>query len=360
MAVEEGAADNKEEKGESAPQQKYGSLQLQLEENEDNDAVDGCCLRMLKGRWCSCCGKCIARWPRISAVFFGVVFPLWLLIALSVFLGYFLAELEAPNEIIENNSIMEAQAQVRLLGSLAARVAEAIPVICFELFLLGRPVTDVLSKVEVVLAGDDPFQAGRRQPDPEVGDILSDDFIIVNKTAMYEFMQDCGDVARPITEALYQQAGNVSDISSTALTFNWIRCGPWANGLGSSGVLDRRPAVELRPDAQQGFYNQTWYDDQQELFDKYLEEYLEANMTVYGEYLGSNLTVLAARLQAFQDSVGNATGGSKCYSNVPGSGELFWVAVSSFVSRFSHTRLCTLSDCPSLVLVHSHDNGWVR
>jgi hypothetical protein len=362
--IEEGAADNKEEKGESAPDQKYGSLKLQLEDSEENDANDGCCLRMCKGRWCSCCGKCIASWPRTFALFFGVVFPLWLLIALSIFFGYFLAELEAPNEIIQNNNIMAAQAQVRLLGSLAARASEVIPTLCFELFLLGLPVTNIGTAVEVVLNNTDPFQAGARPTSPVVGAILSDDLIVVNKTAMYEFMQGCGDVARPITEALLRRADDVSDISTTALTFNWIRCGPWANGLGGPGVLYPRPIVELRPEAQQEFYNQTWYDDQQQLFAKYLEEYMKANFTAYDEDLGANLTVLAARYQAFQDSIGNATGGSKCYLNVPASGEFCLVAVSLYsvflLSPFSHTRSCILSDCPSLVLVHSHDNNWVR
>jgi hypothetical protein len=254
---------------------------------------------------------------------------------------------EAPNEIRENNNIMDAQAQVRLLGSVAARVAEYIPMICFELFLLGLPVTDVGSALEDVLEKDDLFQAGaRQQPSPVVGAILSDDLIILNKTAMYEFMQGCGDVARPVTEALLRRAGDVSEISTTALTFNWIRCGPWANGLGSSGVLDPRPNVELRPEAQQGIYNQTWYDDQQQLFDNYLEEYLGTNATVYEGYLGANVTILAARLQAFQDSVGNATGGSKCYLNVPGSGEFSLVAVSLhsvfIVSRFSHSLVHAL------------------
>jgi hypothetical protein len=330
MAVEEEAADNQEEKGGSTPQQKNGLLHLQLEDNEENDANDGCCLRMCKGRWCSCCGKCIARWPRTFAVFFGVIFPLWLLIALSVFFGYCLAELEAPNEIRENDNIVAAQAQVHLLGSLVVRAAEAIPTICFELFLLGLPVANLGPAVERVLDKTGPFQAGTTQPDSLLGAILSDDLIVVNKTAMYEFMEVCGDEARPITEALLRRADDVIEISTTTLSFNWVRCGPWANGLGSSGVLLPRPVVELRPEAQQQFYNQTWYDDQQELFDKFLKEYLEANFTVNGEYLGANLTGLAARLQAFQNSVGNATGGSKCYLNVPASGEFCLVAVSLY------------------------------
>jgi hypothetical protein len=357
--IEEGAAE-----GESAPQEKYGSLRLQLEDNEENDVRDDCCHRMLKGRLCSCCGKCIENWPRTFAVFFGVIFPLWVLIFLSILFGFFLARFEAPNEIIENDNVMEAQAQVRRLGSLAARAAEAIPVICFELFILELPVTDVGSALAVVLDKDDPFQAGTIQQNPLMGAVLSDDLVIVNKTAMYQFMQSCGEEARPITEALLRRGSDVFNISAAGLTFNWIRCGTWANGLGSPGVLVRRPEVELRPEAQQEFYNQTWYDDQQQLFDKYLEEYLGANLTVYDDYLGANLTVLAARLQAFQDSIGNATGGSKCYVNGPGSGEFCLVAVSLcyvfLVSRFSHTQSCILSDYPSLVLVHSHDNDWVR
>jgi hypothetical protein len=189
---------------------------------------------------------------------------------------------------------------------------------------------------------------------------LSDDLVIVNKTAMYQFMQSCGEEARPITEALLRRGSDVFNISTAGLTFNWIRCGTWANGLGSSGVLVRRPEVELRPEAQQEFYNQTWYDDQQWLFDKYLEENLAANLSVSVE--DWNLTALAARVKAFQDSVENATGGTKCFLNGPGSGE--FCPSPFFVFRFlcftflSHS--CIHSDYPSLVLVHSHDNDWVR
>jgi hypothetical protein len=374
MAVEEGGAEvEPQEKGVSAPRNKKWSLQLQLDDNEENDANDACCLRMLKGRWCSCCGGYIARWPRIFAIFFGVVFPLWLLIALSVFFGFFLAKLEAPNEIIQNDDILEAQAELRVLGSLAARAAQAIPVICFELFLLARPVTDMGFELEMALEKDGNFFLNRTaqpettQPLPEeVGAILSDDLIVLNKTTMHEFMQRCGDEARPITESFLQRGGSIRDISAAELTFNWIRCGPWADGLGSSGVRDPHDVVDLRPEAQAKFYRQTWNDDQQRLFDEYLEEYTTAsNSTVYLEdFMETNLTVIAARFQAIKYSIGNATGGTKCYLNGPGSGKFCLVAISLcsvfLLSHFSDTCAYVLSDYPSLVLVHNHDNGWVR
>jgi hypothetical protein len=347
MAVEEGGAEVQQPKGESAPSNKKGSLRLKLDDNEENDAYsyDGCCLRMLNGRWCSCCGGCIARWPRTFAIFFAVVLPLWLLIAISSILGYFLAKLEAPNEIIQNDDILEAQAELREIGSLAARAAQAIPKICFELFLLARPVTDMARELEIALEKDDNFfPAETAQP---VTDILSDDLIVLNKTAMYEFMQLCGDEARPITERLLQRGGDIIDISAAELTFNWIRCGPWANGLDSSGVLDPHDVVDLRPEAQEEFYRETWNDDQQRLFDEYRKEYTTAsNSTAHlEESVGTNLTVIAARFLAFQNSIGNATGGTKCYLNGPGSGKLCLVAVSLSSLSFFHI---------SLTLVHPY------
>jgi hypothetical protein len=353
MAVEEeGDEIQPQEKGESAPRNKNWSLQLQLDDTEENNANDGCCLRMLKGRWCSCCGGCIARWPRTFAIFFGVALPLWLLIALSVLFGYFLAKLEAPNEIIQNDDILEAQAELRVLGSLAARAAQAIPTICFELFLLARPVTDMDAELEMALEKDDNFfsaettQLETTQPVPEeVRAILSNDLIVLNKTAMHEYMQRCGDEARPITENLVQRGGNVIDISAVRLTFNWIRCGPWANGLSSSGVLDPHDVVALRPEAQAEFYRQTWDDDQQRLFDKYLDENVASNSTVYlEEFVETNLTVIGARFQAFEESIGRATGGTKCYLNGPGSGKFCLVTV--FLCPFSFFHI-------SLKLVHT-------
>jgi hypothetical protein len=340
MAVEEGGAEVQQPKGESAPPNKSKLLRLQLDDDEENDAYsyDGCCLRMLKGRRCSCCGGCIARWPRTFAIFFGVVLPLWLLIAVSVLLGYFLAELEAPNEITQNDDILEAQAELRELGSLAARAAQVIPITCFNLFILERPVTEMARELEIALEKDDHlFPAETTQPVPqevgaqpetaqpvpqEEGAILSDGLIVMNQTAMYEFMQLCGDEAKPITERLLQRGGDIIDIRAAGLTFNWIRCGPWANGLDSSGIFNPHDVVDLRPEAQEELYRQTWNDDQQRLFDEYLEENTKAsNSTAYlEEFVETNLIV--ARYKAFKDSIGNATGGTTCNLNGPASGKL--------------------------------------
>lgn len=61
-----------------------------------------------------CCGRCIRnipkKWPRSYTFVLGVVLPLWLLIAVSMVLGLYLARLERPQEIIDNDAILADRA----------------------------------------------------------------------------------------------------------------------------------------------------------------------------------------------------------------------------------------------------------
>ena len=46
------------------------------------------------------CISCVKSWPRTSALVFGVICPLFLLIFVSVFFGYFLAQLEGQGVLL--------------------------------------------------------------------------------------------------------------------------------------------------------------------------------------------------------------------------------------------------------------------
>jgi hypothetical protein len=305
-----------------------GALEV-LEEGDDSDSivVDRCCVRLVEGKSCCglgqiCYGRCISRWPRTFALICGVILPLWLLIGFSIFFGYFLAGFEAPNEIRENDDIMQARTQVRRGTNATVQLVQKIPTLCFELYLGSRPPADIEFELENF--------AETTEIDPLLAAILSDELVVVNKTALYEFLQSCGAVASPLVEALLLRGVGLINSVQPNLTFNWIRCGYWADGLDSNAKFQRHDIADLRPEAQQEFYEQVWTEDQQQLYDQYLEENLEAN-----------LTLPDARNRAFRGSIKNATGDTKCEVNAPASGEFRLVTflrssvflVSHFLSR---------------------------
>jgi hypothetical protein len=52
------------------------------------------------------------NWPRCYTFVVGIVFPLWLLIAVSMVLGHILASYETPEEISSNNAILASRANI--------------------------------------------------------------------------------------------------------------------------------------------------------------------------------------------------------------------------------------------------------
>eukprot|EP00984_Skeletonema_dohrnii_P010789 scaffold4233_cov142-Skeletonema_dohrnii-CCMP3373.AAC.32 len=82
--------------------------------------------------------RAIAAWPRTSALTFGVVVPLFLLIAVSVFFGYFLAQLEGPDEIIYNNDVISTQIALALQDQLIGNITETLPYICACTYLADK------------------------------------------------------------------------------------------------------------------------------------------------------------------------------------------------------------------------------
>ena len=88
------------------------------------------CTKCCKSIGLGCCCRIFAAWPRSSAILFGVVMPLFLLIAVSVFLGHFFADLESHGEIEANNAIFAAKAAVTFQEQLVGNITVNLPRMC--------------------------------------------------------------------------------------------------------------------------------------------------------------------------------------------------------------------------------------
>mmetsp|Transcript_13012 Transcript_13012/g.22196 ORF Transcript_13012/g.22196 Transcript_13012/m.22196 type:complete len:681 (-) Transcript_13012:107-2149(-) len=90
--------------------------------------------------------RAIAAWPRTSALTFGVVVPLLLLIAVSVFFGYFLAQLEGPGEIEYNNDVISTRIALALQDQLIGNLTENLPHLCACTYLADKTQQGIFDK----------------------------------------------------------------------------------------------------------------------------------------------------------------------------------------------------------------------
>jgi hypothetical protein len=287
--------------------------------------------RLANGK--GCCGRCMMRWPRFWIILLGAVLPLWFLIALSLWFGYFLAKSEAPNEVLANNDILAAQSAAAAIAAILSDFVQALPKLCFAFYVLAidpSGLEDVLDQI-LTQAQVDPTSINA-SVDTLLPELLLNETILLNKTDLYEFMQDCGDKARNITDEILDRSRGLSDLFAIDLTFNWMRCVPWAEGLsGDSDIfLSSNAYPSLRPDAQVGLFYETWLEDQQRLYQAYLNatswDILNGTIPVDA----NNHTRLIAQVEAYQESIRDATGGSACQLNTAAS-TWFWFTVTTTV-----------------------------
>ena len=265
---------------------------------DDDDEREGCWAKMTEGK--GCCGRCCLRFPRCCACMIGVLFPLFGLMLLSLFFGYFLAELEAPTEVSSNDNIVANETEMRALMRLSTNFTAILPWLCYELFLAERPPTDLEEAWREIVPPDNEIIL----TPPYVN--FSDDLLDVNSTALAEFMILCGIASRAIKNRLDERAQHASSSITGGLTFNWIRCLPEENivkALNFSGMQQK---------AQAQYFTNVWNEDQQTLYNE-----------SYQEHLALNYTPVEARIKAFELSVAEATGGTGCKENVAAAA-WFW------------------------------------
>ena len=328
--------------------------------------------------------SCSRKWPRTSALLFGVVLPLFLLIAISLFFGYFLAMLEAPNEIDENNKFLGYKHTKGLENMVNQRIAEDLPYICACTFLRDAEQQKLNEEYEECLAEEKKFvesfpdfiQASNSSNttsnstisycgDPTILEDLAiertiqqifvdelevkcpvssnlsivqeipfvcnsetkfplDARVSVDSNELFASLKNCGEVANEISEAYRMDEIYDTDLASFEVSFNWIRC---SNDYEIGDIFNEifNPFVNvtdrLSISVQTEIAVQTFQESSTELYCQRLGEN-------FGNSSSVNLTLqeaLEARRDAFYYSMENANGFTQpqCKTNF-WAGGWFW------------------------------------
>jgi len=291
------------------------------------------------------------KWPRIFSLIFGVVslgdgwsslscsqhegvqsahtmitclfqvMPLWLLIGVSLFFGYGLAQLEAPAEIDGDNDVIANRALVDATTQFRSNVTERLPQICLDIFTQNVSVSETLE-----LEFDEIFARvlDRQAQTPVNSSEVASNLDLSRSSELLGFMLECGKTGLDTADKFTFQdmeSGYVGE----SLSFNWIRCD--GLGLDSSKKLYQqiwgRPFADvsrLQPDAQEAAAVLEWRRSRQELYNEYMKDLVLADGT----------RPVGARLLAFRQSLEYANGFSHCYPN-SAAGAWFWFTVMTTI-----------------------------
>lgn len=196
-------------------------------------------------RWWNCSfslfSRLIDRYPRSFALFFGIIFPLFLLIAISWLFGFMLARAESPVEIETNDDLMRSVTLLNKTSNLLTNLTYAVPRICFRSFLYKNTdydwdssfreafqnAEDIGSILEATISYVLQLENGEY-----LGEGIEDVTIEINVTEMDAYLSTCGNTFRNEVEEVLAFANNVSTTALSegnclSLTFKWNRCTPY-------------------------------------------------------------------------------------------------------------------------------------
>jgi hypothetical protein len=260
-----------------------------------------------------------------------------------------------------NDELLAAQKKARNIGWVWGNFTTSIPRICLEEFLRkqSNQHVDVLQDLQVHVDSD--FQQKPTFLTPsDINTFLTGVLVLINTTELYEWMDHCGDAASPIVVKLLEGILDTSSDAFGELTFNWIRCHPNASGLGNDPfeTFPTEYVDTLRPEAQKEYYTSVWNNDQETLYDEYLEKNLDG--------LDAGIAISVAMVDASIRSIKDASGSGACEYNADASGEsrtvghhllsapLLYYIRGLMTSNSSLLLAILLCSC-SLVLVYHHD-----
>ena len=254
--------------------------------------------------WCiplRCIGNFPANWPRFCAIVFGIILPLWLLVLLSAGFGAWLARCEMDQEISYNDEILAARADLAYSANLfETEILLERPNVCFDryddqYYGLGNNIS--LSSNETNLT---TYNSTER---------------LYNASEISDFIRDCSSSFASNFEATPDIRNDNVTIAFQDLSFNWIRC--WDANITAFHPWTFYPSEDLinasRPDAQEETFTEEWNSMQQFLYDLYLPP---------------NATE-AEKDIAFFRSIEEATGGSTCMENLPGTAWFFFTIMTT-------------------------------
>ena len=148
--------------------------------------------------------------------------------------------------------------------------------------------------------------------------------VSVNTTEAFNFFDTCGEAGSEAVQDLFPFAPDnfVSDYHMlNDLQFEWIRCTPVSQSEDHLG-LDLRffYSDDLEVEAQTELYKNAWTQDQQSLYEQYMEDLdKEANVTNFQD-----------TKEALERSINDATGIGVCALNVAAAGEFLSIQCPLF------------------------------
>ena len=286
-----------------------------------------------------CCAPFLKRFPRTCAVLCGVVFPLWVLVFVSLGFGSILCEQEAPPEISNNDASLEQRYFTNFSSSLILNLTMVLPRVCTIAFLskgnstLESSETDaaallapllnydlakghsVLPKLLLPHEGYDYPDSFPTAFDPETR--------VINSTELYLFMSECGESLQEAISSLLATTIRDSIKAANSLTFNWIRCYEGADGGTRDFNGGQLSAQERSMQGQSRVYVESWEEDRQSLYQDYYQAMIDSGVDPTTAWV--NATTAAAK---------DATGGSVCVLNAPAAA-WFWFTVQTTVREIA-------------------------
>jgi hypothetical protein len=257
--------------------------------------------------------KVVNSWPRTWALFLRIVFPLWLLIGISLGFGHLLGQYEEWREYANNDRIARNRFVLsRFDSDRTFDLLYNMSTLCIDHYTAAKGNSTNISASENNLA--EYLVLNRYATDisfPDVvlgfegqaaGDVLTE---IQNYTAT------CSQIALELAQDLINFT--IDDLQSGVddLTFNWIRC--WNSTLYGD---DRNP-FKARKDQivaannQSAFYHESWRQQQELLYKQYLEK---------NNCAADDVQCID---EANEQSIYDATGSGYCSVNTGGSA-WFW------------------------------------
>jgi hypothetical protein len=287
----------------------------------------------------NCCTRFSNRFPRLFSILFGIYIPIFVLVLLSCVFGYWIAHIESPVEIQENDSILASFTITNKKLQILSNLTSVSPKICFNLFLNNVTSQMLMSSslIDILYEGteEDPSSSTdsnasttdnndgtpievlhqisvRYQSiaDDTVPDIYNNSLSMdaaLNIIDLYNYLQLCGDKFRSFIYnetglTILPLSGETTSYSSTGvplLYFSWNRCTPYQ-------LVDQPNfRLSLHPANQTQYYISAWENDTIRLYDYYYNYYT----TVWN--VSTNIAVALAQ----QQSVAEATGNAACVVN---------------------------------------------
>lgn len=253
-------------------------------ESENEQSEDS-----LSPKW-SC--SCLETFPRLFAIFFWVVFPLFILVNIALLGGLILTEFESPLEYDLNDKISAARFELGLtFTSENKEKLSNSPYACFSSF---------------------DSRSSNNNNNNDTTTLLAD---------MESHMEDCSKNTNKMLDAYIDLLEETVQLEMThPLTFNWIRC--WDTELYGDVNPSRASREKIRAASNQtNFYREKWQEDQNRLY----EEYSGYDSTQIENCTG----LLCYDMLAMNRSIKEATGRDSCGKNMGGTAWFFFTVMTT-------------------------------